>query len=226
MLSVEVLSMSEAIPPQPENGESRLSIEVPYEAFVPGDFRRVPVEYFESEGVGIKRGDWRIAPDGSRYRDMTSVKDFPVWRDLDGNELRCVAKRVDAEKGEVAASGDPFYEYRVMEAVAARGLPVAKVVARAEQDGVHLIVMEKVLGLRWKEAASIARERKLSEEAVAHLLEQAEAKMKELAARFEEAGIHRSWKLQDMIFDINWDTLQVHGMTPTDWERTVLSPAA
>ena len=44
--------------------------------------------------------------------------------------------------------------------------------------------------------------------------------MIELQQHFEEAGIIRSWKLKDMIFNIDIENKRINGIVPTDWERT------
>ena len=44
--------------------------------------------------------------------------------------------------------------------------------------------------------------------------------MKELQRRFETIGLIRTWKLKDMIFDVDLVAKTIKSITPTDWERT------
>lgn len=78
--------------------------------------------------------------------DPTAVKDLPLWTNPEGQTLATVAKRVNTEKAQIKKTADPFYEYRVMEAIQKLGLPVSKPIAKVEQSGVHRIVMERIPG--------------------------------------------------------------------------------
>lgn len=44
--------------------------------------------------------------------------------------------------------------------------------------------------------------------------------MEQLKKKFEEAGIIRTWKLKDMVFDIDIENKTIRSIVPTDWERT------
>ena len=153
--------------------------------------------------------------------DPTAVKDLPVWHNQEGKKLGMVARRVNIEKGEIGKSGDLFYEYRILELVRALGLPAANPVARAESGGSHLIVMEKIPGIRWSEKDALHLiERGYSNGDIENLKRQAEEQMAKLQRQFEEVGIMRGWKLKDMVFDIDVEGKKVRKITPTDWERT------
>lgn len=126
--------------------------------------------------------------------DPTAVKELPAWTNPNGQELRTIGKKVNIEKNKIRESGDPFYEYKVM---------------------------EKVQGIGWygKDALGL-KEKGYTDEDIGNLKKQAEATMAELQQRFEKAGIVRGWKLKDMVFDIDIKNKQIIGIVPTDWERT------
>ncbi|MCL5017532.1 MAG: hypothetical protein M1155_02650 [Patescibacteria group bacterium] len=190
--------------------KSKIEIESGLDSFVPEKFKSNPVEYFESEGKNIKPGEIKRTFLGKVKEDPTAVKELPVWKDGVGNELKTIGKRVNIKKGKTGESGDPFYEYKVMEIVKSVGLPTPSPIAKVEFNGVHLIVMEKAAGVGWYEQRDV----KNSE----HLKQQAEKMMDELRIKFEEAGITRGWKLKDMIFDIQKN--EIKRLIPVDWERT------
>ena len=208
---------------QNKESEPRAKIEVEfhYENFVPKEFRKDPIGYFESQGKNIKSGEIKRDETGRVREDPTAVKELPIWFDSNGQELHSIGKRVNIGKGKVGESGDPFYEYRVMELVSEVGLPTPRLVAKVEQSGTHLIVMEKAQGISWydKDAMHL-KERGYTDEDIENLKRQAEERMITLQAKFEEAGIQRGWKLKDMIFDIDIENKTVRGVTPVDWERT------
>ena len=205
----------EAIP------QSKIEVESDYEGFVPEEFKQDPLGYFESQGKNIKSGEIKRDETGRVREDPTAVKELPIWTDAGGAELHSIGKRVNIEKGKVGASGDPFYEYRVMELVSEAGLPTPRPVAKVEQSGTHLIVMEKVQGIGWydKDAMHL-KEKGYTDEDIESLKQQAEERMVALQAKFEEAGIQRGWKLKDMIFDIDIENKTIRSVTPVDWERT------
>ncbi len=199
--------------------KAKIEVEPGLDGFVPEEFRQNPVEYFDNKGQNIKSGEIKRDETGRVREDPTAVKELPVWTDANGQELRTIGKRVNIEKGKVRESGDPFYEYKIMETVTGVGLPAPRPVAKAEQQGMHLIVMEKVQGIGWYEKDALKlKEKGYSDEDVENLKRQAETMMTELQRRFEEAGIIRDWKLKDMIFDI--EAKRIKGIVPTDWERT------
>ncbi len=206
-----------------KESESKANIEVEsgLDDFVPEEFRQNPLEYFENKGQNIKSGEVKRDETGRVREDPTAVKEFPVWADANRQELPTIGKRVNVEKGKVGESGDPFYEYKIMEIVTSVGLPAPRPVAKVEQQGTHLIVMEKVKGISWHEKnASKLKEKGYSDEDVENLIKQAEIVMTELQQRFNEAGIIRGWKLKDMIFDIDIENKKINKIIPTDWERT------
>ncbi len=198
-----------------------VEVEPGYEGFIPEEFRENPLGYFESRGRNIKPGQTRRDEFGAIREDPTAVKELPTWVGPDGRELQTVGKRVNVEKGMIGKSRDPFYEYGIMEVVSGLGLPTPKPVAKAEQQGAHLIVMEKVEGTNWYGGSILKRERGYSDEDIENLKRQAEVLIGKLKQEFEDAGITRSWKLSDMIFSIRDDV--VVSVTPTDWERTKIN---
>ena len=149
------------------------------------------------------------------------MKDLPVWKNEEGGEIQTVGRRVNISKGVVGESGDPFYEYKILEQLARMGLPAAKPIAIVEQSGTHIIVMERIPGLRWSERVSLnLKEKGYSNEDITALTAEAEQKMNELKARFDEAGVVRGWKLKDMVFEIDVEKKKIVSIIPTDWERT------
>lgn len=201
----------------------QLKVEVAsgYESSVPEEFKQDPIGYFESQGKNIKSGEIKRDETGRVREDPTAVKELPVWTNTDGNELHTIGKRVNVQKGKVGESGDPFYEYRIMELVSEAGLPTPRPVAKVEQSGTHLIVMEKVYGIGWYEKDALhLKEKGYTDEDMESLKRQAEERMTALQAKFEEAGIHRGWKLKDIIFDVDIENKTLRGITPVDWERT------
>jgi len=203
----------------------KVEIEPGYEAFIPEVFKQGPVEYFESVGVDIKTGAARWTEDEEIRDDPSAVKALPVWTDTNGKKLYTVGKRINPPAGQSEVVGDPFYEYQVMQAVNSVGLPAPKPIVKAEQQGIHLFVMEKVEGVSWYNKDELNLDKKgYSNEDIVELFAQAEAMMNELKKQFDEAGITRIWKLKDMIFDCDFEHKKILKMVPTDWKRTHIDP--
>lgn len=117
--------------------------------FLPAEFIADPLSYFQSKGINIKSGEPTYNEHGVIDEDPTAVKDLPLWTNPEGQALATVAKRVNTEKAQIKKTADPFYEYKVMEIIQKLGLPVSKPIVKVEQSGIHMIVMERVKGLRW-----------------------------------------------------------------------------
>lgn len=199
----------------------KVEIEPDFRCFVPDEFIQNPIEYFEKMGQNIKSGEIKRDEFGRVREDPTAVKEFPAWQDAGGNELQTIGKRINTKKGKIGESGDPFYEYTIMKIVRSIGLPAPRPIAKVEQQGVYLIVTEKVPGIGWYEKDKLKlKEKGFSNEDIENLKRQAETMMVELQQIFEEAGIIRGWKLKDMIFDIDFENKKIKGIIPTDWERT------
>jgi len=204
-----------------EEPKAKIEIESGYEQFVPAEFRDDPIGYFEKEGRNVKSGEIKYDEAGKIREDPTAVKDLPPWFDQDSNRLDVVVRRVNVAKGEVGESGDPFYEYKILELARELGLPAARPVAKVESGGNHLIVMEKISGVRWSEKDALhLREKGYSDEDIEDLRRQAEKQMAELQQWFNEAGILKDWKLKDMVFNIDVKGKKIRKIIPTDWERT------
>lgn len=202
--------------PKPE-----VEVEPEFAAFVPQEFLDDPVGYFEREGKNIKTGETKYDEAGRVREDPTAVKDLPVWKNEDGTELHTVGRRVNTDKGAVGESGDPFHEYKILERLAQIGLPAARPIAKAEQANTHIIVMERIPGLRWSERDSLnLKEKGYSDEDIAALMTEAEQKMNQLKTQFDEAGVIRGWKLKDMVFKVDVENKKITSIVPTDWERT------
>jgi hypothetical protein len=199
----------------------KVEVKPEFAIFVPPEFLDDPIGYFEREGKNIKTGEVKHDETGRIREDPTAVKDFPVWKSDEGAELHTVGKRVNTAKGAVGESGDPFHEYAILEKLFEMGLPAAKPVAKVEENGTHIIVMERIPGTRWSEKDSLGLDREgYSPEDIAALMAEAESEMNKLKARFDEAGVVRSWKLKDMVFQIDVRGKKIISIVPTDWERT------
>jgi hypothetical protein len=199
----------------------KVEVEPEFVAFVPQEFLDDPAGYFEREGKNIKIGEIKYDEFGAVREDPTAVKDLPVWRNDEGVEIQTVGRRVNAAKGAVGESGDPFHEYKLLERLAQMKLPAARPIAKVKQAGTHIIVMERIPGLRWSEKDSLnLKEKGYSDEDIAALMAEAEQKMNELKAQFDEAGVVRGWKLKDMVFEVDVENKKITSMVPTDWERT------
>lgn len=204
-----------------ESSSPIVEIEQGYENFVPQAFRDDPFGYVEREGANVKGGEVKRDESGRVREDPTAVKYLPAWQDREGRELHTVAKFVNAEKAMVGESGNPLYEYNVIRMVRAVGLPASHPIAHAEQGGRYLFIMERVPGYRWSKAAENELRRKgYAPEDIERLKREAAQKMLELKGMYEGAGIQRSWKLADLIFEIDDTTRRITNVTPVDWERT------
>ncbi len=199
----------------------KVEVEPEFVEFAPQEFIDNPLEYFEREGKNVKSGEIKYDEAGIVREDPTAVKDLPTWRNAVGAEIKTVGRRVNTAKGAVGESGDPFHEYKILERLARLGLPAAKPIAKAEQAGMHVIVMERIPGVRWSERDSLRlKESGYSDDDIAALMTEAEHKMSELEARFDEAGVIRGWKLKDMVFEVDVPNKKILSIVPTDWERT------
>jgi hypothetical protein len=195
-----------------------------YGRFVPNEFKADPLGFFERQGQNIKPGGVEVDEQGVVREDPTAVKDLPAWEDEKGKKLLVVGKRVNVSKAQVGKSGDPFYEYWVMKKVKEKGLPVADLVARAESGNERLIVMKAIPGTRWSERAKLQlQERGYTKAEIDGLIDQSKRMMAEMEQKFLAAGVIRSWKLKDMVFDVDIDNKKVLKITPTDWERTKIT---
>ncbi len=191
--------------------------------FLPEEFTSDPLAYFREKGVNIKSGETTYDANGVIDEDPHAVKDLPAWTNAAGETLFTVAKKVNTEKAQIQKQADPFYEYRVMEILQKIGLPAPRPIAKIEQSGVYLIIMERVAGIRWvNNDIRFLKDKGYTAEDLARLEAEANEMMLALSARYEAAGIIRKWKLRDMVFDIDIDQKKLRSMTPVDWERTKL----
>ncbi len=206
-----------------QGGKVKVESKPEIEDFVPEEFKNEPIKYFEEKGKNVKSGEIKHHEDGTVREDPTAVKDFPEWKNPSGEKIKVVGKRVNAEKAQVGQTGDLFHEYKVMELVTDVGLPAPRLIAKAEQNNQYLFVMERATGIRWNERTQILRESGMSEADIENWQQKARDKMQALGDVFEEYGILRGWKEQDMVFDIDEQTKEIKKITPTDWERTKIN---
>ena len=198
-----------------------VDIENKYKEFVPQEFLNDPSGYFEREGKNVKTGEVVVDEAGRVREDPTAVKDLPAWKGANGKELLTVGRRVNTAKGKVAESGDPFYEYKILKKLQEMGLPAATPVATAEQSNNHIMIMERIPGMRWSEREALElKSQGYSDADIESIKIQAQQKMDELQAQFKNAGVIRGWKLKDMVFQIDIPNRKILNIVPTDWERT------
>lgn len=201
-----------------------VDVEPDYIDYIPQDFRQNPLAYFEENGVNIKSGNVSFDENGEIDEDPTAVKDFPIWTNSAGQMLSVVAKRVNVKKAQVRKTSDPFYEYKVMETVRKLGLPVSRPIAKTEQAGVHIIIMERVPGFRWvNNDIKTLKEKGYSADDLARIESEANNMMVALSKRYEDAGVIRKWKLRDMVFDLDVPNKKLVSLIPVDWERTTFN---
>jgi hypothetical protein len=132
---------------------------------------------------------------------------------------------VNRDKHQIAQSGDPFHEYNVMKIAREFDLPCPRPVAKVEQAGDYLIVMERIEGMRWDETLPglLADGQRLTwVGGIDKLKEEAGPMMLKLQQDYEAVGLTRTWKLKDMIFDLDVENRKLNSVTPTDWERTCI----
>lgn len=205
----------------PEILQPQIELEKDYQDFTPAEFLADPFGYFEKHGVNVKSGKIKHDATGRVREDPTAVKDLPAWQDQKGQSLEVIGKKVNIKKGEIGKSQDPFYEYKMMQLVTELGLPSAKPIARVSQENRHLIIMEKIPGIRWSDKEQLQLEKNgYTTEDISNLKQQAQLLMEKIQNEFTLAGVNRSWKLKDMIFDLDMENKTIKAVTPTDWERT------
>lgn len=197
--------------------EIKIEVYSGYTPYIPEEFETSPFEYFETQGINIKPGETKYE-EGKVKEDPAAVKDFPVWKNSEGKELRVVAKRVNTEKGKVGKTANPFHEAEVMEKVRALGLPAPAPIAKIQKGEQFLILMERAEGVTLFDMGleEAFKEWAYSEEDKQQLKQDAEQRMSDLQGRFEKMGIKRKWKLADMVFEIDFQQKKVIGITPVD----------
>jgi hypothetical protein len=131
-----------------ENGF--IEVEGAYKDFVPPEFEKDPIGYFEREGRNIKEGELKRDRTGKVREDPTATKYLPTWKDWKGNELNLVGKRINTQKAQMLYRADPFHEYDVIKKVNELGLPAAKPVMKLVQGGTYMFITEKIPGFRFR----------------------------------------------------------------------------
>lgn len=199
--------------------EGTLEVEASAAPFLPLDFVADPMRYFDQRGTRVRRGTVVTYNAAGRIDDdPNAVRDFPVWSNPRGEELRVVGKRVNTKKSMVRRSANPFYEYRVMHLVRELGFVTARPLATLAQRGSYFFVTERVEGFRWVQR----RKAGLDKAECARIHAEAEALMAPLQAALADAGIRRPWHVKDMIMKLDADTRSVRAIVPVDWEETRL----
>ncbi len=216
--------MNEILNLETPKQEKKISIEPGF--VVPDGFRESPLEYFEGHGINIKPGETEHKENGEVKEDPEAVKCLPVWYDRDGEMVKVVAKKINPRKGQAGKAGNPWHEVDVMKRVAEAGLPVAKLLAVAEESGEYLFVTERVAGFTVYDTDMLEEKFKTyryTSEDIEVLKDQVKTEMEILKDKLKAKGIIREkWKLQDMVFEIDFEQKKVTQVTPVDWERTAL----
>lgn len=199
----------------------RVEAKPEFESFIPQDFKNDPFGYFEHEGKNIKPGEIKYKGTGEISEDPTAVKELPVWKNVQGEEIGVVGKRINAKKSEVRHSGDPFYEYHIMEIAHEFGLPCVKPIVKIEEDGKYLFLTEKAKGIKgFEREMDFLKEKGCSEDDILLIKEQALKMMEEVRGQYDAVGILRKWDLKDMVIDVDMETKTVKSVIPTDFEKT------
>lgn len=204
-----------------EEPKIQIEIKPEFSLFVPDNFKTAPFEYFEREGKNVKSGEIKYKESGEISEDPTAVKEFPVWRNSQNEEVSVIAKRVNITKSEVRHSGDAFYEYHIMELAHEFNLPCVKPIGKVELDGKFLFLTEKAEGIKgFEKEMSSLKERGYSSDEINSIQEQAQKMTEKLKERYDAVGIMRKWELKDMVFDIDFEMKTIKSVIPTDFEKT------
>lgn len=192
-----------------------------FSEFVPEDFKNDPFGYFEQRGANIKPGEIKYKETGEISDDPTAVKEFPTWENSTGDILNVIAKKVNAEKSQVRHSGDPFYEYHVMELANELNLPCVEPIAKIESEGQFMFLTKKVNGItRLDENTKNLQERGWSQSDILSIKNQAEEIMNKIKEQYDAVGIMRKWELKDMVCNIDFEKKSIISVIPTDFEKT------
>lgn len=192
-----------------------------FSEFVPDDFKNHPFEYFEQKGVNIKSGEIKYKETGEISDDPTAVKELPEWKNSTGNTLNVIAKRVNIEKSQVRHSGDPFYEYHIMELANELDLPCVEPIAKIESEGQFMFLTKKTNGItRLDDYIKHLQENGWSQGDILSIKNQAEEMMNKIKEQYDAVGIMRKWELKDMVCNIDFEKKSIISATPTDFEKT------
>lgn len=212
-----------------ESSPSKESIIIDAEVEAPADFVADPFGYFERVGINTRPGTTTYNLAGRIKEDPTAVKDLPPWHLRQGDaSIGVVAKRVNRNKARIADTQDPLHEFTILSYVHEHGLPGARPLAHVAKNGEHLLVMEKLEGVRLpynnKDVIieTLMHEHALSKDDAEDLLTQATVMMAELSIRFDQAHVMRRWHIKDMVLGIDFANKKVTSVMPVDWERTYI----
>jgi hypothetical protein len=203
----------------------KIEIESEYQDFIPEDFYSDPEAYIQKYGKNIKFGDTEYSDTGRIKEDPNAVKDLPAWEDGKGGTLDTVVKKVNLNKGEVGKAGNPWhYEYDILHLAQKIGLPGVKPVGKIERGEDYYFLMTKAPGIRVvgeefeKNYAEIKNN--FSADEFRMLEDKIQKERVSIMQQYEEVGIYRNkLKLEDVVVDFNKETLELHSVTPVDWER-------
>ena len=216
--------------PNPEALRPKIEVEPGYEKYIPEEFKKDPVRYFNSLDTNVKGGEITRHNDpndparfGSIKDDPTTVKDFPRWFAKDGTSLDIVARRVNPDKGMVRETGDPFHEYEILRRIEEANkiaeecgkakLPAAKPVAKVTVGTTYFIIMERIPGIRFveKDVPKMIGENVENMDEVKYYMDiedfkrQTEQHIRALQQLFAAAGITRTSPARGPKSDSGWD---------------------
>ncbi|MCR4275006.1 MAG: hypothetical protein NUW02_03100 [Candidatus Campbellbacteria bacterium] len=188
-----------------------------YASLVPLELRQDPLGYFERLGTPMKSGEKKYDKEGSLRDDPGAVRQLPDWEEGD-RVVTPIAKWTNREKSMLKETGEPLYEYNLLSYIQSLGLPAPKPIGFFESEQNSIFLMEKVDGYTKKELDVAVSG--WSAEDIHQLKQDTEREMVDLQNLFLANGLQRSWKANDMIFQIDFVNRRLVRLIPTDFERT------
>lgn len=188
-----------------------LEIETGFENFVPLEFKQDPFGYFERTGKEIRKDE------------KVEVRNMPVWHNEKGEKLKTVAKNIITSSDKKGSAKDSLFEYKIIRLAHSLGLPAPNAVTKAENKDKHLMVVEEPSGFRWKDREEFFREYNLNDEEVKDIKKQAGEEIKNLREIFKNAGIAKDWKMEDLVFDVDFNNRKINNVTPLNFEKSKIN---
>lgn len=188
-----------------------------YAPLVPLELRQDPLGYFERLGTPMKGGEKKYDKKGSLRDDPGAVRQLPDWKAKD-RIVTPIAKRANRGKSMLKETGEPLYEYNLLSYIQSLGLPAPKPIGFFENEQDSIFLMEKVAGYTKKELDVAVSEWSVGD--INQLKQDTERAMTELENLFLVNGLQRSWKVNDMVFQIDVANRRLARLIPTDFERT------
>ncbi len=188
-----------------------------YASLVPPELKQDPLGYFERFGIPMKGGEKKYDKKGSLRDDPSAVRQLPDWKEGD-RIVTPVAKKTNRGKSMLKETGEPLYEYNLLLYIQSLGLPAPKPIGFFENEQESIFLMEKANGYTKKELDVVISE--WGAEDIQQLKKDTEREMANLQKLFLANNLERSWKLNDMVFQVDVVNRRLTGLIPTDFERT------